>query len=141
MEIILPRNKKQVIFYDDIKELPVARMSEFQVQLLQDAGMGSSIMDIDNRLAKHDTFVAAGRLEDAQAERINLSFGLHFLFERIDTKTLSLSYLVKSINGVEKTVETEKQALEVAKELESGGITYKEVIELIETLKKKSIAK
>jgi hypothetical protein len=134
-------NGKQVLFFDDIKELPITRLSDFQIQLIQDAGMGSSIFDIDERLHKHDAFVAGGKLTEAQQERVNLSFGLHFLFNKISTKTLSLAYLVKSIGGVPAAADTEKQVLAIAQELEAGGITLNQVEELIDELKKKSTAK
>lgn len=137
MEITLPKSKKRVLFFDDIKTLPIERLNEFQVQLMQDSGMGSTLFDIDKREQRTDAFLAAGQVAEAMQERDNKRMGLFLLFEKINTKSLCLSYLVQSVDGVAVECETDAQAVKLAKTLEKGGITFAQVSEIVETLKKK----
>jgi len=140
-QIILQRNNLTVSFYDDIHEMPQRKLNAFQIAIVQDAGMGSKIEDIDVRLAKYDTFYAAGRVREALQERHNLRLGMFFMLEGIDTGSLCLAHLVHSINGERVQDVTETDILAIAKQLESGDITYNQIHELKEEIKKKLIVK
>lgn len=133
-------NGTKIEFYDDIKEIPMYKLNAFQAALIQDAGMGSTIEDIDARLAKLDAFLAAGKCEEALQERQNMRFGLFFLLSGINTRSACLAHLVATVNGQAVRDTTDEDVLKIARTLEAGGLTMLQVLGLTGELKKKSMA-
>lgn len=134
------KNGATVDFYDDIKELPMYRLNAFQAALLQDAGMGSTLADIDLRFAKMDAFLAAGKTAEALQERQNMRFGLHFMLGGINTASACLAHLVAAVNGQPVPDTTDADVLNTARVLEAGGLTTSQVHGLAHELKKKLTA-
>jgi len=136
-ELTLIKSGITVGVYDDIHELPEYKLIAFQIALMQDAGMGSSIEDVDARLAKYDSFCSAGKLPEALRERANMRLGMFFLLEGVSTKALALANLVATIGGVPVADATDEDILKISRVLISGGITHGELTGLIDTIKKK----
>lgn len=138
MKVIkLSRTGAEVVFHDDIKELPMYKLNAFQIALMQDAGMGSNILDVDVRCAKLDAFLAAEKVKEARHERANMRFGINFMLNSINTKSICLAHLVATIDDRAVKDTTEDDVLAVAQVLEKGGLTYAQVVDLINELKKK----
>lgn len=140
-ELKLTRTGVTVGLYDDIHELPEYKYSAFQIALVQDAGMGSSIEDIDIRLAKHDSFYSAGKIPEALRERQNMRLGLFFLLEGISTTAVCLAHLVGTVNGLPVADQTDEDILITSKIIVEGGITHGALEDLKETIKKKLVVR
>lgn len=126
-------------FYDDIKLMPIEQLNAFQVNLLQDSGIGSTIQDYDRHEQKIDVFLASGKIEEALRERENKRYNYFLMLEKINTKVISIACLLHKI-GDEVIEDFSDDALKKhhAKLLELG-ITQGEVEEVIDTIKKKLI--
>lgn len=99
---------------DNPGEMTIERLNEFQVYLLQDADMGSTLEDLNRRLDKMDQFLAAGKIGEARLERENLNYGVYFLFNKIDLKCRALASLVISHNGA-KFEKNDESLLELSR--------------------------
>lgn len=130
------RPRSEIVFYDTIRELPIFRLNEFQIHLLQDAGIGSTLFDLDKRFDMLDTQLAAGNVQEAFAERLNSRLGLYLLFDSISTKSRCLADLVYSLDGNVVTDFSDENLLRISKEIDKR-LSFSDATQLIETLKKK----
>lgn len=104
--------KHNVEIYDDINEMPVVRYQRYQKLLLIDAGIGSDLTALDQRLAKVGGFISSGDKENALKELSNLRQSVFFIQTEFDTKLKAIAALVKSVDG--KDVEFTERGLEYA---------------------------
>jgi hypothetical protein len=86
--------------YGSIKELPIGLSKKFGAYLLQDAGIGSSIEDVDDHLGRLMKYLSLGRMSDALEEAKNLRYNLFTMLVGTDYRSLSLLCLVAKVNGV-----------------------------------------
>ena len=91
--------KHKVEMYDGIEELPIVRFHKYQKLLLIEAGIGSDLSALDNRLDKARRFLADGKADKAQQELENLRQCVNFIQQGINPKQLAFAVLVKSIDG------------------------------------------
>ncbi len=126
-------------FYDDIKLMPIEQFNAFQVHILQDAGIGSTIEDYDRHEQKIDLLLSSGKVNEAIKERENKRLNFFLMLEKINTKVISISCLLYKIG--DKIVEdfSDDSLKKNHDELIRMGITQNDVEEIINTVKKKSI--
>jgi hypothetical protein len=126
----------EVEFYETIGELPMRRLNEFNIHLSQDAGIGSTLTDWDERMAAIDVAISSGSLENTMRERYNSRLGLYLLFEHINTKARALADVVYSVNGQRVASNTEDEMMEVH-HLLSIWMSDNQAREVADELKKK----
>jgi hypothetical protein len=127
---------REIAFYDSIHDLPMFRLNEFQIHLSQDAGIGSTVMDWDKRMAGVDEFLAAGDLKNAIRERYNSRLGIFLMLEGISTTARCLADLVYSVDGEPISDFSDSGLLEIHKRI-MERMSIAQVSELLDTLKKK----
>jgi hypothetical protein len=93
----------KVEIYDSIDELPVKRFHKFNKYLLVDAGIGSDMMDLNDRILKIMRYIDKSDKTNAKVELENLRQSIYLISQETNVKHLSFMALVKSIDGVEVT--------------------------------------
>lgn len=136
---IVEIGKNKISFYQSIKELPVSLYNQMQSFLLQDAGIGSTMQDIEKHFNNLDAFLMAGKLEEAKTERLNLQLAFYSNIEKINYKSLAFSCLIHSINGIELKDRSEEGLKVLVDELSKSGLVIGFIEETIENIKKNCI--
>src|ERR1035437_6696059 len=124
-------------FYNGIKEMPMHRYNQMQSYLMHDAGIGSTMADIDQHMKNLDAYLSTRRMEEAALERQNLHFNFYSALEKISYKSLSFACLIYSIDG-EVLGDSDDDMNEVIPKL--SRISVAEVLEILDDLKKNCIA-
>lgn len=91
-----------VEFYDSIEDLPIARFQKFNKLLLIDAGVGSTIMDLDNHLHRMSKYVEKGQFDNFNKEIANLRQNFFLIMSGVLPKHRSFAALVHKID--DKTI-------------------------------------
>lgn len=125
--------------HESQKQLPINRYTDFQKYVLQDAGVGSTIEDIDKHFKMLDTFLSADQMDDARRERYNLHIGLYLQINKINIEHISFACLIHSINDKELTDFSEGHLKQVCRELGEMGLTQDAVADILKGLKKNLI--
>lgn len=99
---------KELVLYASIKEMPIKLYNITQRYLLQDMGIGSDMNAIDDHFKSLDSFLAAGKIEDAKRERENQRFAFYTMLEGVNYKSLAFGCHIHSIDGVEITDRSEE---------------------------------
>ena len=124
---------KNVKFYDSIKELPIDRYNALQGYLMQDAGIGSTMQDVEAHYRNLDMFLTAGKIQEAVIERQNLHLNFFAAINNINFKSLSFACLIYTINK-EVIGCTETELNEALSKLED--LKYADVQDILDSLKK-----
>lgn len=95
----IPTNKGVFTVWEDPKELPIDRFADFQKYAVQDVGIGSQMSDVDRHFSLLDSFLAAGKYDEARRERQNLHFNLFLAISEIQITDLTFACFVQSINA------------------------------------------
>jgi hypothetical protein len=119
--------------YDNIKELPIGQFKEFQKATLQDAGVGSTIDDVRERVVKIFGFLVDDKKEFVQQELNNLFNATNFVMNGLSTKAECFIYLLKAVDGVK--VNFEVNSAESYREL-LNDIPFGELERVVEIVKK-----
>lgn len=90
-----------VEMYDTIDELPIVRFHKYQKLLLIDAGIGSDIAALDQRLEKARRFVMSGKMDKAQQELENMRQTVYFIQTGLSPKHRAFAALVTKLDGRE----------------------------------------
>jgi hypothetical protein len=85
--------------YGSIKELPIGLSKKFGAYLLQDAGIGSSMEDVDDHLGRLMKYLSLNRTQDALEEAKNLRYNIFSMLVGTDYRSMSLLCLVAKVNG------------------------------------------
>lgn len=138
-KVDLPKGGHSITIHESSKELPINRFTDFQKYIIQDAGLGATMADVENHFNNLYRLLAAGLLEDAGREAYNLHFNLYLSINKISTRSLSFLVLVDAID--DKLLEdfSEANLLKVADQLGRYGLTQQLVEEIISDVKKNSI--
>lgn len=128
--------KDILMIYESIKELPVVRYNKMQTYLMLDSGIGSTMADIEKRFQNLDTYLSAGRLEEALEERNNLQFAIYSNINAINYRSLSFACLVHSFKGIQNHDLEETGLSELLEKLSKAGLTQFMVQEELDDLKK-----
>jgi hypothetical protein len=126
-------------FHDTIETLPMLQMHLFNMHVMQDSGMGSDFAAFDDRIGMLTQYVAANKPKEALQELHNLRFGVYFMFEQISLKTISVACLLHSIDNELIEIATDSDLQKAASKLETLGITFEQVGEVLAELRKKWI--
>ena len=127
--------KHTVEMYDAIDELPIVRFHKYQKLLLIDAGIGSDLTALDQRIEKISRFLADGKADKAQQELNNLRQSVFFIQNGISPKHLSFADLVRAIDG-KQCVDLSDDALRKVCET-FADVAEKDVTAQLDAVKKK----
>lgn len=123
---------RNIQFFTSIKELPIDQSKKFNAYLLQDAGIGNTIEDVDIHLEKVITLLAQDKKPDAVEELKNMRFNLFSMLSQLDYKSLAFGCLIKGLEdyGTESIAKT-------INELSAEGLSVGMVQDILEEVKKK----
>lgn len=91
-------NKKVLLLYDSIDELPIINFQKYNKYLLIDAGIGSDINDIDEHITKLAKYIKTD-LTKASQELQNYRQNLYMIASGISPKHMAFAALIHSIDG------------------------------------------
>ena len=91
--------KHVIKLYDSVDELPISAYQRYNKFLLIDAGIGSSIDDVDIHIVKLAKLIGANEREKAVQELQNMRQNLFMINSNISPKYLAFAALVYSIDG------------------------------------------
>lgn len=91
-------NKREVVVYDSIDELPIVNFQKYNKYLLIDSGIGSDINDIDTHITKIAKFIKTDQSKAIQ-ELQNLRQNMYMIASGISPKYLAFAALIHSIDG------------------------------------------
>lgn len=108
-------NKKIVKVYDGIKEMPAENYHEMQKTIIQDAGIGSDMKAVGQRLSRMYQFIQAEDMENVAKEAKNLHNTFFFIINGINVKSYAFAALIHSINGRPVDITKPRQIIEQIK--------------------------
>ncbi len=93
--------KHDVVLYDSIEELPIARFHKYQKFLLVDSGIGATMEDFDKHIEKARRFCMLNDTANAQKELDNLRQCVFMIQNGISPKHLAFACLVFAIDNTQ----------------------------------------
>jgi hypothetical protein len=123
-----------LVVYDAIDEIPIVRFHKYQKLLLIDAGIGSDLGAIDQRIARAKQFFADGKAEKGEKELENLRQAIFFVQNGLSPKHKAFAALVKAFDGKE-VGNTDAEMDEITQKLQDA--TESELTARLEAVKKK----
>lgn len=127
--------KYKVELYDSIDELPIKRFHKFNKYLLVDAGVGSDLNDINEKIAKIMIYVDRSDKVNARIELENLRQAMYLVTQETNLKHLAFMVLVKSIDGKEITDLSDEGVRATQKIFENQALNFLD--RLLQSVKKK----
>lgn len=109
--------KHSLLVYDSIEDLPITRFHKFNKLMLVEAGVGSSVSDLDEHLARVSKYVLANELEKADKELQNLRQCLYLIQSEITPENMAYAALVYSIDGKVYSEPTDDAIAEITAKL------------------------
>lgn len=91
-------NKKKLLLYDSIDELPIINFQKYNKYLLIDAGIGSDVNDIDQHISKIAKYIKSNKAL-AMQELQNMRQNLFMIASNISPKYLAFAALIHSVDG------------------------------------------
>lgn len=126
-------NNQEYKFYASAKEMPIRLYNLSQKYLLQDMGIGSDMNAIDEHFATLDSYLSAGKIDEAIQERENQRFAFYTMIQSVSYKSLAFTCYVHSIAGEPVTDHSEENLSLLS---ESFDISMIECEDILEDLKK-----
>ena len=127
-------NKKKVVLYDNIEDLPITRFHKYNKYILVDMGVGADLSSVDNHIERAMRFMKSNTTHALQ-ELETLRQCMFLINSEISPKYYAFAVLVKSIDGVEQTDLSDDGVKHILKSL--GDVTVKEAGAILESVKKK----
>ncbi len=128
---------KAVRLYDNIDELPIKNYNLMNEYALLDYEIGSTMMDIDKKFKRLDTFLVNKKIPEAIQERKNLHQTFFHAFNGTNFPALQFGCFIFSIDG--KKVDDYSQE-NITKMLNGlGALTQGMVKSFTTDIKKKSV--
>lgn len=127
--------KHKIEYYDSIDELPISRYHKYNKYLLIDAGIGSSMENIDIHLQKISAFISKDDKKSALGEIQNLRHNVFFIQEELSPRHMAFVALIKRVDGKEISVDSESDVERIVKIL--GDWDTGSAEKLMEDVKKK----
>lgn len=127
--------KYKVELYDSIDELPIKRFHKFNKYLLVDAGVGSDLNDINEKIGKIMRYVDRSDKVNARIELENLRQAMYLVTQETNPKHLAFMVLVKSIEGKEITDLSDEGLRAIQKLFENQPLNFLD--RLLQSVKKK----
>ncbi len=122
-------------YYSSDKEIPAGRFKDFQKYLFEAWGVGSSIQDVDQRLANAYQMIANGAKDKALQELQNFRLTLNYILNKVSVKQYAFAILVTEINGRKCPDFSESALGEVITEIETN-LTQGEIEQVVDEVKK-----
>mgnify|MGYP000913819870 CR=1 FL=1 len=127
--------KYKVELYDSIDELPIKRFHKFNKYLLVDAGVGSDLNDINEKIGRIMRFVELSDKVNANMELENLRQALYLVSQGTNVRHLALMVLIKSVDGVENSDLSDEKLRFLQKQLGETSVGF--FNRLLQSVKKK----
>lgn len=89
----------KVEYYDSIEELPVVRFQKFNKLLMVDAGVGSTVEDLDTHLHRMAKYIEKGQHDNYNKEIANLRQNFFLILSEVTPKYRAFAALVTKIDG------------------------------------------
>jgi len=138
--MIIKVGATQIDLYDSIKELPVNRYQKFQEYSLIDSGIGTTILEVDAHFSKLDGYLVVKDIDSAIQERKNMHKNFFYMFLNANITSYSFCCLVKLVDG--KPLELKEEEFDkLLDDLNSKKVSFGELEEAVEELKKKYMAR
>lgn len=125
--------------YNSIKELPIDLSKRMQSYLLQDTGIGATVQDVDNHLARLTTFLANDKKAEAIEETHNLRLALFSGIMEMRFDAPAFGCLIHSVNGERLQDYSATGLQELMAHLSAAGLTSGTMEEIIDDVKKNLI--
>jgi hypothetical protein len=132
-------DKTTITLYSTIKELPIENSKKFNNYLLQDAGIGNTIEDVDDHLARLMVFLSEKKTPEALEEVKNLRYNLFSMISNWDYESMSFACLIKDVNGEPVTDYSSEGIITLMARLSEQGLNNEKVADVIEEVKKNLI--
>lgn len=129
----------ELVFYTSIKELPIEVSKQFGAYMVQQAGIGSTMEDVDEHLGRITAFLNADKKDDAIEEAKNLRFNIFSMIAKWDYKSLAFGCLIKSVDGKQLEDRGIEGLNELIEQLSKAGLTNEMVSDVLEDVKKNLI--
>lgn len=128
-------NKKKILLYSSIDELPIVNFQKYNKYLLIDSGIGSDVDDVDSHIINIAKAIKAKDSKKALQELQNLRQNIHMINNEISPKHLAFAALIHSIDGKEVTDLSDENLKSIVESLNKVKRSW--LISLLVELKKK----
>lgn len=124
--------------------MPINRYTDYQKYLIQAAGIGSTVGEVERHFNKLYSFLSSNQVEHAARESQNLLYNIHLNLNKIDIDSFAFLCLVDSVQEKGKELEkirdfSEAGLLRLCNRLGDLGLTKGHVLDVLSEVKKKSI--
>lgn len=126
----------KIEIYDAIDELPIKRFHKFNKYLLVDAGVGSDLNDINEKIGRISIYVEKQDKVNARIELDNLRQALYLTAQETNLKHLAFMVLIKSVDGKEVTDLSDEGVRNLQKYFEEQPLNI--FTRLLQSVKKKN---
>lgn len=133
----IKKGKHIVEVYDSIAELPIKRFHKFTKYQMYSLDIGSSFEDYDSRMKKTYEYLHSGLIQEAIQELNNKRMTVFNAMNEFTPLGKCLAVLVKSIDKRKYTELNEDVLDDVVQRLDEIGFTYEDVVNAINSAKKK----
>lgn len=127
--------KHTVEMYDAIEELPIVRFHKYQKLLLVEAGIGSDLVALDQRIEKVRRYLMDNKPDKAQKELENLRQSVWMIQNSINPKHRAFAVLVAKIDGREYPDISDDSLQTIMETL--NDVSEKDMTAQLEAVKKK----
>lgn len=128
-------NNNIVKVYDSIDEMPIINFQKYNKYLLIDAGIGSTVDDIDTHLVRIAKYIKASSPKNALIELQNMRQNIHMINSQISPKYLAFAALIHSVNGNELTDLSDDNLKSILNSLQK--VKHSSIVNFLWSLKKK----
>jgi hypothetical protein len=122
-------NNQSVKLYASTKEMPVKLYNLTQKYLLQDMGIGSDMNAIDERFASIDSYLSAGKINEAIQERENQRFAFYTMIQGVSYKSLAFACHIHSIEDIRVTDYSEDNLTAISEKFDFSVLELEETLE------------
>lgn len=123
--------------YDSITELPITRYQEYNRYVMIDSGIGSDMNDADGHILTLRRLVAAGKMEEADTQLVNMRQNLAFVVSNTSPRMNSFVPLIATMNGRPVSDLSPENVQKLLAELDRKGLTAGKVLGFLTAVKKK----
>lgn len=127
--------KHTVEMYDAIEELPIVRFHKYQKLLLVEAGIGSDLVALDQRIEKVRRYLMDNKPDKAEKELENLRQSVWMIQNSINPKHRAFAVLVAKIDGREYPDISDDSLQTIMETL--NDVSEKDMTAQLEAVKKK----
>lgn len=99
--LIIDKNDCKVLVYDSIEEMPATQHNEFNIAILEDENVGSTIESVEKHNRQILDFLLMQNSEYALEQAKNQNFCIQNIKGNNDTKKTAFCHLIHSVNGIE----------------------------------------